>query len=120
MNLLQRFPKYKPTEEFEPFMNAEVIAIRVDKDRRIMEADVSFASFIERKKMYRLEKAIKDAYQLNSFTINPKFNSSLFSGDCMDDVILEVCRKGVVSNGFFDDYSVEFSKEKIIIKVILK
>lgn len=117
MNLLQRFPKYKPTEEFEPYMGAEVLAIRVDKDKRIMEADVSFASFIERKKMYRLEKGIKDAYQLNSFTINPRFDASLFSRDCIDDVILEVCRKGAVSNGFFDDYSIEFSKEKIIIKV---
>ena len=37
MNLLERFPKYSPSSELDQYMMAEVLTIRVDKEKRFME-----------------------------------------------------------------------------------
>ena len=117
MNLKERFPKYEPSRDVLDIMDSEVLDIRVNKEKRMMEANIKFAFYVERNKIISLEDGVKEAYALNSFVIYPKFDSWLFSYDCMDDVIKETCRKGAISNGFFDDYSIDFSSEKIVVKV---
>ena len=118
MNLIERLPKYTPNSEFSTIMrDGEVVAIRVDKENRIMELDVKFTDTVSKKVLYRLEKDICSAYALRKFKIIPKYDKLLFSYDYMEDVILESYERGSVTTGFFSDYTLDFSKEKIIIKI---
>ena len=118
MNLIERLPKYTPNSEFLTIMrDGEVVAIRVDKENRIMELDVKFTDTIPKKTLYQLETEIAAAYMLRKFKIIPKYDQLLFSYDYIEDVILESYNRGSVTTGFFSDYSLDFSKEKIIIRL---
>ena len=119
MNLIERFDRYTPPEELIKYMGATVSAIRVDKEKRIMELDISSDIIIPKKILYRLEAEIKDAYKLNGFVMYPKYHSSLYTSDYIDDLILETYRVGAVSKGFFDDYSITSNNGELIIKVPL-
>ena len=79
MNLIERLPKYTPNSEFSTIMrDGEVVAIRVDKENRIMELDVKFTDTVSKKVLYRLEKDICSAYALRKFKIIPKYDKLLF------------------------------------------
>ena len=105
MNLLERFPKYKPSEEFLQLMQSDVTGMRIDKEQRMMEVDISSSIIIPKQKLYLLEWQIKEAYSLNSLRINVKYPSRLFDSEYIEDLILESYRVGSVSHGFFEDYT---------------
>ncbi len=117
MNLLERFPKYTPSSDLIPYMNARVDKLRIDKEQRMMEVDVISSIIIPKMKLYQIEAEIKTAYSLNFFRIRPKYAPELFSSDYLDELILESYRQGIVAKGFFEDYSTTFSSEKIVFKV---
>jgi len=118
MNLIDRFPKYTPTDSFISMMSdGQVLSTIVEKDLRYMEITVKFSEIIRKEKLYSFENEIKETYSLNRFHIKPKYDSSLFSRDYIEDLIFETYRQGAVSNGFFTDYTVEGSDNEIIIKV---
>ena len=117
MNLLERFPKYSPSDDLIRYMYAEVDKLKVDKEQRMMEAEITSSIIIPKVKLYQIEAEVKQAYKLNYFRINPKYSSALFSSDYLDELVLESYRRGIVSKGFFEDYSTSFSLEKIVFKV---
>ncbi len=117
MNLLERFPKYSPSTELDQYMMAEVLTIRVDKEKRFMEVDISSSVIIPKRELYRIESEISEAYRLNYFRIFPKYPADLFTIDYVDDLIFESYRAGMVARGFFEDYSVVNDEGTIIIKV---
>ena len=117
MNLLERFPKYSPSSELDSFMSAEVTGMRVNKEERMMEVDVSSSIIIPKKQLYRIESEIYEAYRLNHFRIHPKYPSDLFSIDYVEDLIFESYRMGMVARGFFEDYTVSYDNDVIVIKV---
>ena len=117
MNLLERFPKYSPSSELDQYMMAEVLTIRVDKEKRFMEVDISSSVIIPKRELYRIESEISEAYRLNYFRIFPKYPADLFTIDYVDDLIFESYRTGMVARGFFEDYSVVNDEGAIIIKV---
>ena len=117
MNLLERFPKYSPSEDQIKFLKAEVDKLRIDKEQRMMEVDVVSSIIIPKIRLYQIESEIKEAYNLNYFRIYPKYSPDLFSSDYLDELVLESYRQGIVSKGFFEDYSTSFSLEKIVLKV---
>ena len=118
MNLIERFPKYTPSDSFVSMMtDGLVLSTKVDKDLRYMELTVKFSEIVRKDKLYSFENEIKEAYALNRFTIKPKYDSSIFSIDYIEDIISETYRQGAVSNGFFSDYTVEGSNNSITIKV---
>ena len=118
MNLIKRFPKYTPSDSYASvMMDGEVLDTKVDKELRIMQITVKFSDIVRKDKLYSLENEIKDAYQVNKLTLLPRYDKGLFSADYIEDIILETYRRGAVSNGFFSDYTLEFSKEHINIKI---
>ena len=118
MNLIERFPKYTPSDRFVSLMqDGEVVATRVDKETRMMEVDVKFTDIMRKDKLYDLENEIKEAYALNRLRICPKYPSTFFSIDYIDDIILESYQRGAVTRGFFNDFSINYSDGTIEIKI---
>ncbi len=118
MKLNERFPKYSPANELDSYMQAEVLGIRVDKELRMMEVDISSSLIIPKRILYRIEGEISEAYRLNHFVIYPKYSPELYSLEYIDDLILETYRQGVVSRGFFEDYSISTDDNgTVVIKV---
>ena len=117
MKLFERFPKYSASYELDSYMQAEVVGMRVDKENRMMEADISSSLIIPKKHLYRIESEICEAYRLNSLRINVKYSPELYTNDYIDDLIFESYRRGIVARGFFEDYTVSFTDEGVIIKV---
>ena len=117
MNLLERFPKYIPTDEYLKYMYATVEKLRIDKERRMMEVEITSSIIVPKAKLYSIEEEIKKAYNLAFFRIYPKYPSELFSSDYLDELVLESYRQSIVAKGFFEDYSTSFSYDKITFKV---
>ncbi|MBP3495419.1 MAG: PolC-type DNA polymerase III [Clostridia bacterium] len=117
MNLSERFNRYVPTEDLLIYMDLTVLSTKVDKEQRMIEVSVECPYIISKSILYRLELEIKTAYDLNYMRIIPKYSSELFSSSYINDIIKEACREGAVGKGFFEDYSVDFSQEKIVLKV---
>ncbi len=117
MNLSERFNRYVPTEDLLIYMDLKVLSTKVDKEQRMIEVSVECPYIISKSILYRLELEIKTAYNLNYMRIIPKYSSELFSSSYIDDIIKEACREGAVGKGFFEDYSVDFSLKKIVLKV---
>jgi len=118
MNLIERFPRYNPEDRFISMMkDGEVISTKVVKDLRYMDLRVKFSEIVRKDKLYSLINEVMKAYGLNKLNITPNYPSTLFSADYVEDIILETYKRGAVSDGFFTDYSLEFSYEKIVLKV---
>ena len=118
MNLKERFPKYTPSDRFISLMSdGDVVATRVDKETRMMEVDVKFTDIVRKDALFALEEEICKAYSLNKLRICPKYPSGFFTLDCIDDIILESYQRGAVARGFFSDYSLSCSGDKIEIKI---
>ena len=69
MNLLERFPKFEPSDELIQYMYAEVDKLKVDKEQRMMEAVVTSSIIVPKAKLYQIEAEIKAIYKLNYFRI---------------------------------------------------
>ena len=117
MKLFDKFDKYTPATELTKYSEAEILGMRVDKELRMLEVDISSSIIIPKRDLYRIEAEIKEAYNLNYFRIHPKYNIELYSIDYLDDIILETYRQGAVARGFFDDYSFSKENDTIVIKV---
>ena len=118
MNLLERFPKYSPSSDLDQYMMAEVTGMRVNKEERMMEVEISSSVIIPKKILYRIESEIYEAYRLNHFRIHPKYSSELFTIDYVEDLIFESYRLGMVARGFFEDYTIVTEEDgTIVIKV---
>ena len=118
MNLIERFPKYTPSDRFSSMMSvAQVLATRVDTETRMMEVDVSLDDLVTKDKLAELEAEITKAYNLNRLKIYTKYPSYLFSMDYMEDVIYESYSRGAVTRGFFGEYTLDYDGETIEIKV---
>ena len=89
MNLLERFPKYSPSSELDAYMMASVTGMRVDKEQRIMEVDVSSSLIIPKRYLFRIESEIQDVYKLNYFKILPKYPPEAFNDEYFEDLMLD-------------------------------
>ena len=117
MNLKERFKKYDPSSEMSAYMQATVLNTKADVEQRMIEVIVEFPYIVPKETLFKLENEIKSAYELNYMRILPKYPSDLFSKEYIDEVIKEAYREGAIAKGFFQDYSLEFSYEKIVFKL---
>ena len=117
MKFVEKFDKYLPDADLINYVQAEILGIRIDKELRMMEVDISSSVIIPKRALFRIEAEVKEAYKLNYFRIHPKYDIELYSIDYLDDLILETYRQGVVARGFFDDYTFTKDGEFIVIKV---
>ena len=53
--------------------------MRVDKDRRYIEIDISFEKIVPKEELYTVEEEIKKQYELASVRILPEYPASEFN-----------------------------------------
>ncbi len=117
MTFREKFAKYEPTEESGAVINRiKNFSLRLDREKKMLEIPVEIEGEVAPKHvLYKMEDDICAAYELNSVRILPKYSSDMFSLKCMDSVIAEVERIGVVARGFFGNYQLSEENGKIII-----
>ena len=77
------------------------VAVRADKEKKILEADVAFQSLIPKDRLYALEEHIRLSYHLASVRLRPKYDAGLFSNAYLEEVFKEAGILGVITRGFF-------------------
>ena len=104
-NLLEIFNRYQPDNaSAEALLSADAngIALRADKEQRIIEVSAPFSRIIPRVELYRIEEEIRKAYDLNSVRICPVYGAAFFDVSQIPDLLMETNRRGIVAKGFFD------------------
>ena len=115
---LDKLKKYTPGEEAYRLLSpVEEFAFRTDVEHRMMEIDLHFDRLVPKDTLYALEGEIAKAYELNSVRIFPKYPSHLFSMKYMHQVIYEAYRVGIVTRGFFENYSLDEKDDEIVIAI---
>ena len=115
---LEKFKKYSPNAEYLAILEtAFCVKVRVDKERKIIEALVSFTDIVEKSVLYDIEREICEAYEINEVRILPKYPKELFSEEYVSQVIIELQRIGAVSRGFFDNCKTLVQDNKITVEI---
>ena len=78
-SFLEKFNKFVPeSEQYEILNNISDYSLRVSKEKRIIEAVIVMDKLIAKEKLYRIERGIESAYELNHVKLLPKYPSELF------------------------------------------
>ena len=118
VSFLEKFSRFSPTEkEREILGDITEYTLRIDKEQRMLEAQVCFDKVVPKSELYAIENSIARDYQLAMVRILPKYKSALYSSNAVHDAIIEAYRIGMVSRGFFEDYSVTYEGNRIIISI---
>ena len=116
--LKELFNRYTPDEQYVDIMEFGVVEnVRVNRELKLVEAEARFEKLVDKKKLYGLEDAIKKAYVLNGVRLIPKYSQELFSESYMSEVLLEAGHRGVISRGFFNEYTLVTEANKIGINI---
>ena len=88
---LEKFNKYQPndTEIIRVLSCVLNYSIRLDKEKRLIEADVHFDNIVNKNLLYRIENEIKEAYSLNYMKLMPKYPAELFDTRYFEQILLE-------------------------------
>ncbi len=103
--ILQIFHRYTPDDTAAALLlsaDPESIKLRADKEQRIVELEASFPGVIPKETLYRIEEAIRVAYELCMVRICPHYPAKLFNKAQIPDLLTETNRRGIVANGFFN------------------
>ena len=115
---LDKFKKYTPTGEALRLLSGlSDFTWRSDVERRMIEVDVHFDAIVKKDLLYAIEADIAKAYQLNSVRLFPKYPKELFTLSYMHEVIYEAYRVGIVSRGFFENYSLSEEGGEIVVAI---
>ncbi len=115
---LDKYDKYNPTGEAARLLSGiEDYGMRYDKALRVAEIDIHFETLVKKELLYAIEKDIARAYQLTGVRIVPKYPAALFSVSYMHEVIFEAYRVGIVTRGFFENYSVLETEDAIVVEI---
>ena len=116
--LTEILKRYEPDERSRRLLlEAHDIAVRADKDRKLLEISASFPRIIEKNRLYRIEEEIRAAYALSSVRLLPRYPQELFTPDYLPEVLAETERVGIVARGFFGDYKSEINGKEITITI---
>ena len=89
-SFLEIFYKYKPdADDADILQTATDIKIQADKENRMLQAYLSFPRTIKKETLYRIEKEIAKAYDLNRMTIFPYYDASLFCEEYIPEILIE-------------------------------
>ena len=119
-NLLEIFSRYTPGADYARILlmaDPSSIALRADKEKRMIEVGASFGEVIPKQTLYRIEEEIRKAYHLQSVRIYPRYPSNLFDRDRIPDLLIETNRRGIVANGFFDHCDFRLSNGVLSIEI---
>lgn len=117
-SLSEIFKRIHPTGiENEIFQSATDIRLRISKEDRIAEIHCALPKLYRKSDIYALEDQIKNEYELNCVRLLPKYPPELFSVDYVPELLMEAARVGIIINGFFNKYEIEFQETVIAIKI---
>jgi len=117
LTFLEKFHKLSPSINARDVIEGiKDFAIRYNKEKRDMVIDLQFEKIVDKNKLYKLEQEIKEAYEMNSVFIMPKYPGELFDVSYYEQLIIELGRNTVLANGFFEDAQAEYSDGALTIK----
>ncbi len=113
------FSRYTPVSmaQKELFKLAEDVSVRADRERRMVEINMSLPRIVSKTVLYETERALMEIYAQNSVRIFPHYPSALFSLDYMPEIISEAKRTGTVIYGFFDRFEAQMQDSVITVSI---
>ncbi|MBQ3075670.1 MAG: PHP domain-containing protein, partial [Clostridia bacterium] len=112
------FFKYKPgSEDLEILDLLEDYTYRLNKETREIRIDFYLPRLIPKFRLYAIEEAIRQAYDLTSCFIFPKYASELFDPSYQEELLLELARNTKLAKGFFDDCVMKQEDDSIIFEM---
>ena len=116
---LEKFNKYQPkdTEIIRVLSRVLKYTVRLNKEARLIEADVYFDEIVNKNLLYRIESEIKEVYALNFMKLMPKYPAELFDSRYFEQILLEAERVGIVARGFFSSCDWEIVGEDITVTI---
>ena len=118
--LLEIFNRYTPDDEARAILlraDPESIRLRADRPQRIIEAEAAFGAVIPKPVLYRIEEAIRSAYDLNTVHILPHYPKECFDLSVIPDLLIETNRRGIVANGFFNRCNYNLTDGRLDIEI---
>ncbi len=113
-NFFTLFARYRPSGETADILaGASDITRRLDTERRMVEVTCRFPTLVDKAIVYRIEREIETAYQLNRCILLTRYDPSLFSADYLPQIVEEAKRVKAVTNGFLDGCSFEIEGDDI-------
>lgn len=101
----------------EVFSRCSVINLKIQKEKRLMEFDVSADCLVKGSAVEKAQKLIKEKLQLEKAVINMHMPSECFSEEYFGTIVAEVKRNIAASNGFFDGSTASFDGKTLKINL---
>ncbi len=113
---LEKFSKYKPVgEAYNILSSISEYSVRANVEMRLIEAKIHLAGLVKKEVLYAIEEEIKKAYDLSSMRLLPVYPSELFTLSYMHEIIYEAYRVGIITRGFFENYSIDGNDDEITV-----
>ena len=117
-SFLEKFNKFVPeSEQYDILQGVSDYSLRVNKENRIIEAVISMDKLVPKEKLYRIERGIAKAYDLNYVKLLPKYPSELFSYDYVPQILKETESVGIVAKGFFSNYTYDLDDSMLTVYI---
>ena len=117
-SFLEKFYKFEPTnEQYELLNEIYDYEIKLNKELRIIEAKIAFSSPVPKDKLYKLEKDIEKAYELNKMKLLPQYPECFLTYEYIPQILIEAETIGIVAKGFFSHYTYEFDESSLEISI---
>jgi hypothetical protein len=108
VSFFEKFSKYRPeNEEIKKLLDGleDYKTERIGGDQRRIQMTLWLNEPVKKQLIYRMENEFKEAYNLNILKILTKYPQSTFKQEYIHEVITEAENIGIVSLGFFSDYT---------------
>ncbi len=101
----------------EIFSHCSVINLKIQKEKRLMEFDVSADCLVKGSAVEEAQKLIKNKLNLENAVINMHMPSECFSEEYFGTIVSEAKRSIAASNGFFKDSTASFDGKTLKINL---
>ncbi|MBQ7968248.1 MAG: PolC-type DNA polymerase III [Clostridia bacterium] len=91
--------------------------VKINKELKFVEVDIEPSEVVDKKTIYGLEEALRKCYALQSVRIKTVYKPEWFGRDYIPEVLLEAGRRGAISRGFFNEYNLEMTENKIKLEI---
>lgn len=117
--LSELFGRYTPVSArcAQIMRSAGDYSFRCNKEAKLIEVRVKLPSICSKRDLQNLENEIKTAYQLNYVHIIPIYKSEQFTDNYIDEMLIELQRRGAVAHGFFYDYDYTVDRSAMTVEI---
>ena len=119
-HFFEKFSKYRPeSEEIKQALEgvSDYETERIGGDKKRIKLTLWLPYPVKKSIIYRIEREMAEVYDLKMMKILTKYPQDTFEPEYIHQVITEAEDIGVVSNGFFTDYTYEIHGNKITIYI---